>query len=696
MIQKNILKNTKGAVGTTFVELLLYISIFLIITPVLISVSVNTATTERQHNVDKQLNADSQFMIQRIYDVITKAKKVDVANSVFNQAAGKLTLIMQDNSTTVINSSSTDQSVSITEAGVTAKISSGEEQVQSLYFENIASNSTDPDIVEGVNVRITIKGPGKNDVPQNYVTSANLERGDYDGDNCPDYIDLWPKHPECCGDADGDGICDELDNCPMTYNPFQEDYDGDGIGDACDSNVFLGSDGSGSGTGGSGAFNCSAGNQLIALINQQPPLSSSTLKQILVSSSPLPPTVLDTLITTNPKMNDSDFVQVFFKNVKLSSDTYSELMSAPNVSSGDKILIGIADLIATYVPWVDQTNQSTYQISSVTEACGTPAVQKADSIKFSGSTVPLPSADSGQNSDVFVITVSGGTQTVKITTKTASGTATSTVTGGGHSATDSLGFMVSLESITGDSYAFTINAISNTKALDSVTFNFGCGATIVSPTSTYSSRRYVCYCQGGCADNCGDGGTGVIIDNVYTDRCYLLGNLLPEWCSKWETFYDDNNANPAYIGGTQVGEQTGYWEKTLKSMLTNTQMTNLKSITVGGQIAYQSTTQFFCDTLGSLCPMKGTLVGPQNIELYNWTTSQWDIIGVMGLNGTTSNQQTYEVKYTGTNPQKYFGSTDNRVIKERMTFHWTGVAPQGQTSAPAFMAIDYFTIHLKW
>lgn len=41
-----------------------------------------------------------------------------------------------------------------------------------------------------------------------------------------------------CKDSDGDGIVDALDNCPQVPNPLQEDANGDGIGDACEKQVF--------------------------------------------------------------------------------------------------------------------------------------------------------------------------------------------------------------------------------------------------------------------------------------------------------------------------------------------------------------------------------------------------------------------------------------------------------------------------
>jgi hypothetical protein len=40
-------------------------------------------------------------------------------------------------------------------------------------------------------------------------------------------------------DSDGDGVADDVDNCPSVANPLQEDTDLDGAGDACDTNAFV-------------------------------------------------------------------------------------------------------------------------------------------------------------------------------------------------------------------------------------------------------------------------------------------------------------------------------------------------------------------------------------------------------------------------------------------------------------------------
>jgi hypothetical protein len=82
---------------------------------------------------------------------------------------------------------------------------------------------------------------------------------DTDGDNVTDYYDCDKLNPEKgleedCGvkvdrnpppqpnpsindpnaDDDGDGIPNGSDNCPLVFNPGQQDLDGDGVGDLCD------------------------------------------------------------------------------------------------------------------------------------------------------------------------------------------------------------------------------------------------------------------------------------------------------------------------------------------------------------------------------------------------------------------------------------------------------------------------------
>jgi len=59
------------------------------------------------------------------------------------------------------------------------------------------------------------------------------------------YLGLtWPgyeKDPilDTPEDADGDGVIDQFDNCPLVANRNQADADGDGVGDACDNCPFV-------------------------------------------------------------------------------------------------------------------------------------------------------------------------------------------------------------------------------------------------------------------------------------------------------------------------------------------------------------------------------------------------------------------------------------------------------------------------
>ena len=56
---------------------------------------------------------------------------------------------------------------------------------------------------------------------------------DGDGDGIPDDCDLCVGD-DASGDTDGDGICDNIDNCVSVSNPNQADCDNDGQGDICE------------------------------------------------------------------------------------------------------------------------------------------------------------------------------------------------------------------------------------------------------------------------------------------------------------------------------------------------------------------------------------------------------------------------------------------------------------------------------
>jgi hypothetical protein len=54
------------------------------------------------------------------------------------------------------------------------------------------------------------------------------------------FVGLVPKiHAEIISDVDMDGIPSNIDNCPLDYNPLQEDTNHNGIGDICDPNAAV-------------------------------------------------------------------------------------------------------------------------------------------------------------------------------------------------------------------------------------------------------------------------------------------------------------------------------------------------------------------------------------------------------------------------------------------------------------------------
>ena len=93
---------------------------------------------------------------------------------------------------------------------------------QTVYIVPKPSYKIKNVIVDGIN-----KGRRQvlyfSNVDANHTVEVEFEAGS-------DYYDLALD----LSDKDSDGIENDLDNCPDTYNPGQEDHDGDGKGDACD------------------------------------------------------------------------------------------------------------------------------------------------------------------------------------------------------------------------------------------------------------------------------------------------------------------------------------------------------------------------------------------------------------------------------------------------------------------------------
>lgn len=117
------------------------------------------------------------------------------------------------------------------------------------YMRNLSladlDGDNDIDLVARPHGQLTVKFNDGNGAFDSTCTYAAYSGGatdvsDIDGDGDIDiiyagYDSIFVMLNEfVCEDTDDDSVCNEEDNCPLHYNPNQQDSDEDGIGDVCD------------------------------------------------------------------------------------------------------------------------------------------------------------------------------------------------------------------------------------------------------------------------------------------------------------------------------------------------------------------------------------------------------------------------------------------------------------------------------
>jgi len=108
---------------------------------------------------------------------------------------------------------------------------SSPEGFSGALVEPIAEDECDPDVTKTNNAP-SIFPIGTTDVTWTITDASGNSLNEIQS-----VIVIDPANPNF--DADSDGIQDPLDNCPAVANPAQTDTDGDGLGDTCDSNLYL-------------------------------------------------------------------------------------------------------------------------------------------------------------------------------------------------------------------------------------------------------------------------------------------------------------------------------------------------------------------------------------------------------------------------------------------------------------------------